>query len=52
MILEEKYPITEIAYKLGFSSIHYFSRKFKSRFGLAPSEFSQSVFKQKGEEAK
>lgn len=50
MILEEKYPITEIAFKLGFSSIHYFSRKFKSRFGLAPSEFSQSVFKQKGEE--
>ena len=46
MILEEKYPITEIAFKLGFSSIHYFSRKFKSRFGLAPSEFSQSVFKQ------
>lgn len=50
LILEEKYPITEIAFKLGFSSIHYFSRKFKSRFGLAPSEFSQSVFKQKSEE--
>lgn len=49
MILEEKYPITEIAFKLGFSSIHYFSRKFKSRYGLAPSEFSQSVFKQSSE---
>ena len=45
MILEEKYPITEIALMLGFSSIHYFSRKFKKRFGLAPSEFSQSVYK-------
>lgn len=50
MILEEKYPITEIAFKLGFSSIHYFSRKFKSRFGLAPSDFSQSVFKQTQDE--
>lgn len=50
MILEEKYPITEIAFKLGFSSIHYFSRKFKNRFGLAPSEFSQSVFKQSQED--
>ena len=50
MILEEKYPITEIAFKLGFSSIHYFSRKFKSRFGLAPSEFSQSVYKQNTED--
>ncbi|QIK69249.1 AraC family transcriptional regulator [Erysipelothrix sp. HDW6C] len=45
MILEEKYPITEIALKLGFSSIHYFSRKFKKRYGLAPSEFSQSIYK-------
>lgn len=46
MILEERYPITEIALKLGFSSIHYFSRKFKKRFGLAPSEFSQSIYKE------
>ena len=50
MILEEKYPITEIAFRLGFSSIHYFSRKFKNRFGLAPSEFSQSVYKKQTEE--
>lgn len=45
LILEGNHSITEVALKLGFSSIHYFSRKFKTRFGLAPSEYLQSVYK-------
>ena len=50
MILEGNHSITEVALKLGFSSIHYFSRKFKARFGLAPSEYLQSVYKISDEE--
>ncbi len=47
VISEEFLPITEVAIKLGFSSIHYFSRKFKKDFGITPSEFAQSVYKEK-----
>lgn len=45
MIRDENLPITDIAIQLGFSSIHYFSRKFKKEFGLSPSEYAQSIFK-------
>lgn len=45
LILEGKSSITEVALSLGFSSIHYFSRKFKAHFGLAPSEYLQSVYR-------
>ncbi|MBQ2741308.1 MAG: helix-turn-helix transcriptional regulator [Oscillospiraceae bacterium] len=31
--------IKDIAEKTGFSSIHYLSRKFKERYGVAPSEY-------------
>ncbi|UPU39992.1 helix-turn-helix transcriptional regulator [Erysipelothrix sp. Poltava] len=44
MILEENLPITEVAMRLGFSSIHYFSRKFKKQFGLSPTEYAQSLY--------
>lgn len=47
VIMEEFIPITDVAIKLGFSSIHYFSRKFKKDFGMTPSEFAQSVYKEK-----
>lgn len=46
LILEGKYPITDVALKLGFSSIHYFSRKFKQHFGFAPSEYAQKIYTQ------
>ncbi len=45
LILEGKYSITEVSLNLGFSSIHYFSRKFKASFGMAPTEYLQSVYK-------
>ena len=32
---------TEISESLGFTSIHYFSRLFKSRVGMSPSEWSK-----------
>ncbi|MBE6122160.1 MAG: AraC family transcriptional regulator [Erysipelotrichaceae bacterium] len=43
LIRESKYTISEIASMLGFSSIHYFSRKFKSEFGISPSEYANKI---------
>lgn len=34
---------TEIAHSLGFSTIHYFSRRFKSITGMTPTEYASSV---------
>jgi len=35
---DETLSVTEIAYKCGFSDVHYFSRSFKQRYGVPPSE--------------
>lgn len=35
--------VSEISDKLGYSSIHYFSRQFKRYTGMAPTEYSSSV---------
>jgi AraC-like DNA-binding protein len=35
--------ISEVAYKVGFSDPKYFSRCFKIEFGVAPSEFQDSL---------
>ena len=45
LIKENKYTISEIAFMLGFSSIHYFSRSFTHHFEISPSEYAQTVFK-------
>lgn len=42
-IREDCLNFTEIAEALGFSSIHYFSKVFKAKTGMAPSEYSRSV---------
>lgn len=41
MIMEHKYTISMISSHLGYTSIHYFSRKFKERFGQSPTEFAK-----------
>lgn len=46
LLLENQYSITEIAYMIGFSSIHYFSRAFKRRFNLTPSEYAKLIYHQ------
>lgn len=46
MIMENKYTITEIAFMLGFNSIHYFSRAFTQHYEISPSEYAQTIFKQ------
>lgn len=43
LIREGTYNFTEISNKLGFTSIHYFSRRFKTITGMTPTEYASSV---------
>lgn len=43
LIREEKYNFTQISDLLAYSSIHNFSRHFKSVTGVTPSEYSRSI---------
>ncbi len=43
MIKESTYSISEIARICGFSSIHYFSRVFKEKYGVTPTSYAKSI---------
>ena len=43
MIRENKLNFTEIAAELQYSTVHHFSRQFKEKFGLTPSEYAKLV---------
>ncbi|MDM8202839.1 AraC family transcriptional regulator [Faecalicoccus acidiformans] len=43
LIQEHKYTISEISDMLGFTSIHYFSRKFKLQYGMSPTDYAKSI---------
>jgi len=43
LIREGKYNFTEIAEKLGYESVHYFSRCFKKCTNMTPSQYDVSV---------
>lgn len=43
MIREEQMNFTQIAEKLGYSSVHYFSRQFKKLTQMTPSEYASSI---------
>ena len=43
MLREKKYSVTEISDTLQFSTIHYFSRKFKQATNMTPLEYQRSV---------
>lgn len=43
LIREEEYNLTEISEKLGYSSIHSFSRHFKSVTDISPSEYAKTI---------
>ncbi|WP_261381252.1 AraC family transcriptional regulator [Paenibacillus cremeus] len=43
MIRETTDNMTEIAEKLGFGSVHYFSRAFKKRTRMTPTEYAKTV---------
>jgi len=42
MLLNPELTISEIAYKIGFSSPNYFSTVFKNKYGLSPNAFRKS----------
>lgn len=43
MIREGRLNVTQIAARLGFQSVHYFSRRFRAETGMSPSEYARSV---------
>ena len=43
LLREGNYNLTEISQVLGFSSVHYFSRMFKKRQGVSPSEYVRTI---------
>lgn len=43
MIREEASSMTEIAERLGYSSIHYFSKDFKKMTGMTPTDYAKSI---------
>lgn len=45
LIKENKYSISNIASMLGFSSIHYFSRKFTQRYNVTPTDYAKAIYK-------
>lgn len=47
LIKKGQLTITEISDILGFSSVSYFSRLFKNRINVTPTEYHKSIFKNK-----
>ena len=45
MIRDTDLNFTQISEKLGFSTVHYFSKLFKDRVGVSPSKYAKSVYK-------
>ncbi len=43
MIRENSMNFTEIAAALQYSTVHHFSRQFKDKFGITPTEYAKSV---------
>lgn len=43
MIREGKMNFTEIAQLLQYSTVHHFSRQFKEKFGITPTEYARSI---------
>ena len=41
---ENKYTISEISLKLGYSSIHYFSNAFNQKYHISPSEYAKRIY--------
>jgi signal transduction histidine kinase/ligand-binding sensor domain-containing protein/AraC-like DNA-binding protein len=43
MLIEHKYSISEIAFKLGFSSPSYFRQCFKDEYNMSPSDYMKKL---------
>lgn len=44
MLRENKYTVSEVALKLGYSSIHYFSNAFNQKYHTSPSEYAKRIY--------
>ena len=44
MLRENRYTISEISLKLGYSSIHYFSNAFTHKYNMPPSEYAKRIY--------
>jgi AraC-like DNA-binding protein len=44
MLRENKYTVSEISLKLGYSSIHYFSNAFNQKYHISPSEYARRMY--------
>jgi AraC-like DNA-binding protein len=47
MLLNDNLTLTEIAYKLGYSSVAYLSNQFKMMTGLTPTRFKEIMIKKR-----
>lgn len=45
MICDTNLSFTQISDSLGFTTVHYFSKLFKDKVGVTPSEYAKSMFK-------
>lgn len=45
MLCDSSLTITQISEQLGFQSVHYFSKLFKEKTGMTPSEYAKSLYK-------
>lgn len=45
LIRESSLNFTQISESLGFTYVHYFSKVFKEKTGLTPSEYAKSIYK-------
>lgn len=43
MLLQDKLSLTEVAYKLNYSSVAHLSRQFKKKTGLTPTHFQRLI---------
>ena len=43
LIREGKMNFTQIAAQLQYSTVHHFSRQFKEKFGLTPTEYARAI---------
>ena len=43
LLLKSDMTVSQIAYEVGFATPHYFSRSFKNKFNVLPSEYRKSV---------
>ncbi len=43
LIRSKHFNVTEIAEKLGYSSVHYFSKRFRTVTGMSPTQYASSI---------